>query len=202
MAEEARKKGVHETDSYKKRLAGIEEHILQREHLTKFAEDAATDDKVKSAYEQMVKDFKPTMEVNARHILVKTEDEGKAIIKELDGGADFATLAKEKSTGPSGANGGDLGFFGQGAMVPEFEKAAFSLKKGEHSKEPVKTQFGFHVIKVEQYRESEAPKFEEAEQQLKGDIANKAVSKYIEGLRKSAKIVLFDKDGKEIKAEQ
>ncbi len=202
VAVEARNKGVDKTESYKKRLASIEEHILQREYLTSFAEEQITDEKVKAAYEKVVKDFKPTMEVNARHILLKTEEDAKEVIKDLDKGVDFAQLAKNKSTGPSGANGGDLGFFGQGAMVPEFEKAAFALKKGEYSKEPVKTQFGFHVIKVEEFRKSEAPKMEEAADQIKGEIANKAVSEYIESLRKSAKIVLFDDAGKEIKTDK
>lgn len=202
VAAAARLQGVHKTEEFHKRMTSIEEHVLQRQLLTEFAEKQLTDEAIKTSYDQMVKNFTPEMEVNARHILVETEDEAKAIIKELDGGADFAELAKEKSTGPSGANGGDLGYFSAGAMVPEFDKAVFAMEKGEHSKEPVKTQFGFHVIKVEQYRSSEAPKLEEVEEQIKGEIANKAVSGYVATLRQQAKIVLFDKDGKEIKQDK
>ncbi len=109
----------------------------------------------------------PEKQLKARHILVKTEDEAKEIIKELEGGADFAELAKAKSTGPSGTKGGDLGTFGKGQMVPEFEAAAFALEVGEFSKEPVKTQFGFHVIKVEDKLDQPLPTFEEAREQLR-----------------------------------
>jgi peptidyl-prolyl cis-trans isomerase C len=202
VAATARMEGVQKTEAFKKQMKSIEEHVLQRQFLTDYAEKQITDEKVKAAYEAMVKDFKPTKEVHARHILAKDEDTAKAIIKELDDGADFVALAKEKSTGPSGPNGGDLGFFGPGQMVPEFEKAAFAMKKGEHSAEPVKSQFGFHVIKVEEFRDSEAPKFEEVEEQIKGEIANKAVSDYVAELRKNAELKLFDKDGKEIKQDK
>lgn len=202
VAAQARKEKLHESEDYKKRLLTIEEHVLQREFLTKYAEAELGDDKVKAAYEEMIKDFKPATEVHARHILVKTEDEAKELIAALDKGIDFVELAKKKSTGPSGPNGGDLGFFGAGQMVPAFEKAAFELKKGEYTKTAVKTQFGFHVIKVEETRESDAPKFEESEEELKGKIANDAVTAYLNDLRKSAKIVMLDKDGKEIKTDK
>lgn len=202
VAAQARIDGVHKTDDFKKRMQTIEEHVLQREFLTNYAEAQITDERVKAAYDKMTKDFKPELELHARHILLKTEDDAKAVIKELEGGKSFEELAKSKSTGPSGPNGGDLGFFGMGAMVPEFEKAAFSLKAGEFSKEPVKTQFGFHVIKAEEFRKSEAPKLEEVEEQLKGEIANKAVSEFIDGLRQKAEIKMFDAEGKEIKQDK
>jgi peptidyl-prolyl cis-trans isomerase C len=202
VAAEALKDKLNESESYKKRLATIEEHLLQREFLTQYAESNITDEKVKAAYDKMVAEFKPVMEVHARHILVEKEDEAKALIKELENGKDFAELAKAKSTGPSGPNGGDLGFFSQGQMVPEFEKAAFGLKKEEFTKVPVKTQFGYHVIKVEEFRKSEAPKQEDIAEQLKGQIANEAVTSYLAELRKSAKIVMLDKDGKEIKTDK
>ncbi|SCA56764.1 PpiC-type peptidyl-prolyl cis-trans isomerase [Candidatus Terasakiella magnetica] len=202
VAAAARMQGVHKTDNFKKRMMGIEEHVLQREFLTKFAEAKMTDKAVKAAYDEMIKGFEPKKEVHARHILVKTQEEAEALIKELKGGADFVELAKTKSTGPSGPNGGDLGFFGQGMMVPEFEKAAFAMKAGEFSTEPVKTNFGYHVIKVEEFRKSEAPKLEEAEEQIKGKIANDAVTAYVAELRKKAKIKLFDENGKEIKEDK
>ena len=128
--------------------------------------------------------------------LVKTEDEAKAIIKNLRGGADFEATAKEKSTGPSGPNGGDLGFFGKGQMVPEFEKAAFALKKGKITDTPVKTQFGWHIIKVDDRRKSEPPSFDSIKQKLRTEISQEAGSKYVSGLRKEAKIERFDLDGK------
>jgi len=202
VAAKARMDGLHKTDEFKQRMQSIEEHVLQRQFLIDFAEKAATEEKVKAAYDEMVKNFNPEKEVHARHILLKTEDEAKAVIKELEGGADFVELAKTKSTGPSGPNGGDLGFFGAGQMVPPFELAAFDLKEGEFSKKPVKTQFGYHVIKAEAFRVSEAPKLEAVEEKIKGDIANESVGEYIESLRKKAEIKMFDEAGKEIKMDQ
>lgn len=202
VVDAARKEGVDESERFKKRMAQVEEFILQREFLDKLAKDAASDKAIQASYDDMVKNFKPQMEVQARHILLKEEETAKDVIKALDGGADFAELAKEKSTGPSGANGGDLGFFSKGAMVPEFEAAAFALKAGEYSKEPVKTQFGYHVIKVEESRPSQPPKLETIKEQLKGQIANQAVAAYVADLRKGAKIVLLDENGKEIKPDQ
>jgi peptidyl-prolyl cis-trans isomerase C len=105
---------------------------------------------VKARYDKEVAATPPEEEISARHILVEAEEEAKALITELDAGKDFAELAKEKSTGPSAGNGGDLGYFTKGRMVPEFEAAAFALEKGQYGKEPVKTQFGWHVIKVEE----------------------------------------------------
>jgi peptidyl-prolyl cis-trans isomerase C len=111
---------------------------------------------VKARYEQEVAAVPPEEEISARHILLETEEEAKALITELDAGKDFAELAKEKSTGPSAGNGGDLGYLTKGRMVPEFEAAAFALTPGQYGKEPVKTQFGWHVIKVEERRETSA----------------------------------------------
>lgn len=202
VAEQARKDGFDEKEEFKKRMADIEQQVLARDFIADYAEKQITDERVEEAYQKMIKDFEPQKEVHARHILVEDEAAAKDVIKELEGGADFVELAKSKSTGPSGPQGGDLGFFSAGAMVPEFEKAAFALKAGEFSKEPVKTQFGYHVIKLEEERKTQPPKLEEVKDQIEGEIGNEAVSKYIEGLRKDAKIVLFDKDGKEIKEDK
>jgi peptidyl-prolyl cis-trans isomerase C len=119
--------------------------------------DPVSDADIKARYEQEIAAVPPEEEISARHILLETEEAAKAVIAELDAGKDFAELAKEKSTGPSAAQGGDLGFFTKGRMVPEFEAAAFdALTPGEYGKEPVKTQFGWHVIKVEERRETSA----------------------------------------------
>ncbi|WP_417783861.1 peptidylprolyl isomerase [Terasakiella pusilla] len=202
VAEQARKDGFDKNEEFKKRMADIEQQVLARDFIADYAEKQITDKRVEEAYQAMIKDFEPQKEVHARHILVEDEAAAKEVIKELEGGADFVELAKTKSTGPSGPQGGDLGFFSAGAMVPEFEKAAFALKAGEFSKEPVKTQFGYHVIKLEEERKTQPPKLEDVKDQIEGEIGNEAVSKYIEGLRKDAKIVLFDKDGKEIKEDK
>jgi peptidyl-prolyl cis-trans isomerase C len=122
---------------------------------------------IKARYDKEVAATPPEEEISARHILVETEEEAKALITELDAGKDFAELAKEKSTGPSAGQGGDLGFFTKGRMVPEFEAAAFEITPGEYGKEPVKTQFGWHVIKVEERRETAPPAFEEVADQVR-----------------------------------
>jgi peptidyl-prolyl cis-trans isomerase C len=106
-------------------------------------------------------------QIKARHILVETEDKAKGVIADLKKGGDFAALARERSTGPSASDGGKLGFFGRGQMVPAFEAAAFKLKKGAFTEIPVKTQFGWHVILVEDRKKSEAPSFEDVEKYLR-----------------------------------
>ena len=132
--------------------------------------------------------------VRARHILVETEDEAKAIIAELDKGADFETLAKEKSTGPSGPAGGDLGYFSRGRMVPEFEEAAFALDVGAYTEEPVQTQFGWHVIQLNETRIKEAPTLEEVRDELRAKVEQDVVKAHIDGLVENANV---DRSGSE-----
>ena len=123
--------------------------------------------------------------------MVKEEKVALAVIVELDKGKDFAELAKTKSTGPSGPTGGDLGYFGRGQMVPAFEKAAFDLDKGMYTTTPVKTQFGYHVIKQEDRRAKAPPAFEEVEQRLRTQLSQAAGAQYMGELRKAAKIEKF-----------
>ena len=153
------------------------------------------DAEVKARYEAEAKKLANIEQIKARHILVKTEDGAKAIIAELKGGGDFAELAKKKSTGPSATDGGDLGFFGKGQMVPAFEKAAYALNAGAFSETPVKTQFGWHVIKVEERKKADIPSFEEMEPAIRDRLSQDAGSAYIMKLRKEAKITRFNADG-------
>ena len=138
--------------------------------------------------------------MSARHILVEKEDDAKAIIAALDKGADFATLAKEKSTDPAKDNGGDLGFFSREDMVPEFADAAFKLQKGEYTKTPVHSQFGWHVIKVEDRRTAAPPSFEDSKQQLTNELAREVIGAKIKDLRSGAKIEMFALDGSPLPA--
>jgi peptidyl-prolyl cis-trans isomerase C len=131
-------------------------------------------------------------EVRARHILVESEDEAKAILEQLKGGADFATVAKEKSKDPGAAEGGDLGYFTKDQMVPEFADVAFKMYPGQLSN-PVKTQFGWHVIKVEDKRTRQPPEFEKVKDQIEAYLARKAQSDFITKLRQSAKVERLDK---------
>ena len=149
---------------------------------------------IKALYDEKYGDFEGPKEVHARHILVKTEDEAKELIKELDGGKDFAELAKEKSTGPSGPQGGDLGFFTKERMVKPFAEAAFAMEPGAYSKEPVKTDFGWHVIKVEEVRSQPAPSFEAVKNQLRVEAIRSHYNKVMEELKAKADITIVEDD--------
>lgn len=151
------------------------------------ANTAVTDAAVQAAYDKQVADFKPVPEYNAAHILVDTEDKAKALKAEIDGGADFAELAKANSSDGSAAGGGDLGWFSDGQMVPEFETAVKTLKVGAVS-DPVKTQFGWHLIKLTDTRESAAPTLEEVRPQIEDQLKQAAVQAKLETLRAAATI--------------
>ena len=195
-AADARKKRLHETKEFKVLMSRIEDQMLQRTVLQAEMDKALTEDALKRRYDALIADEKSSTEVHARHILVKTKEEANDIIEQLQNGASFEVTAKEKSTGPSATSGGDLGFFGKGQMVPEFEKAAFSLRKGKFTDTPVKTQFGWHIIKLEDRRKSEPPSFESIKQKLQTEISQETGAEYVSGLRKEAKIERFDLDGK------
>ena len=148
---------------------------------------ALTDEAIQAAYDSKFADAEPTQEYNASHILVKTEEEALALKSELDAGADFASAAKEKSTGPSGSNGGALGWFGKGAMVPSFEAAVADLDVGAVSA-PVKTQFGWHVIILNETRNASAPTLAEVRPELEDALRESALSNAIEILREKADV--------------
>lgn len=146
------------------------------------------DDAVEAAYQAQIAEAAPEQEFNAAHILVETEDEAKALKAELDGGADFAELAKEKSTGPSGPSGGALGWFGLGMMVPPFEQAVIALAPGAIS-EPVQTQFGWHVIKLNETREKAKPTLEEMRPELTQQLRSDAITNALDEITKAANVV-------------
>ena len=193
IAADARNRKLDKDAAFKAQLATVMDQLLERYAMRKHIETAVTDAKLKTMYDARA--TAGTVEVHARHILLKTADDAVAVIKMLDGGADFADVAKQKSTGPSAPQGGDLGFFGPGQMVPEFEEAAFKLKDGAYSREPVQTQFGFHVIKVEERRSATPPTFEESKEELRAEAAQKAGTEFVEALRAKAKIERFNLDG-------
>jgi peptidyl-prolyl cis-trans isomerase C len=169
----------------------IERQLLQRSAITQAINKSVTDAALQNAYSKMKIENKGNEEIHARHILVKEEKTAIAIIAELDKGKKFAELAKTKSTGPSAKNGGDLGYFGRGQMVPEFEKAAFAMDKGSYTTTPVKTQFGYHVIKQEDRRARVIPSFAEIEEGLRSQLSQVAGAQYMAELRKKAKIEKF-----------
>jgi peptidyl-prolyl cis-trans isomerase C len=176
-----------------KHLLAFDHNRLLMEALLQEAGKAALSDTAEHAvYDEAIKQAKSEPEVHARHILVPTEEEAKTIVAQLKGGADFATLAKEKSKDPGAADGGDLGYFTKDQMVPEFADAAFKLDKGQIS-DPVKTQFGWHVIKVEDKRVKPTPTFDQVKPQIENYVAHRAQTELVENLRKSATIERLDK---------
>ncbi|HYM31270.1 MAG TPA: peptidylprolyl isomerase [Candidatus Cybelea sp.] len=183
----------------KKRLSQARDTVLQQSYLVREIEKGMTDQRLKAEYDKMLKDRPPVEEVHARHILVPTEDDAKAVIAELQKGGDFAALAKAKSKDGSSAEGGDLGYFTKDQMVPEFAEAAFGLKAGEYTKTPVKTQFGWHVIKVDDRRQQPAPSFEDSKEELKGAVARQIQGDIVKTLRAKANVTMFNADGSPIK---
>ncbi|NNG13370.1 MAG: peptidylprolyl isomerase [Halobacteria archaeon] len=145
-----------------------------------------SDEQVRQVYDTQI--GVPSTEYNARHILVETREAADQVISLLDSGSDFAELAKEKSIGPTGKNGGSLGWFSSNQMVAPFSEAAAALEKGSYSKEPVQTQFGWHVILLEDTRESTPPPFEDVKDRLKNAVTNQQLQQHIQQVRQSAKV--------------
>ena len=192
LAQAAEKQNIANRDDVKHRLAFERNKVLMETLLQDTGKAALTDDALHKVYDEAVKQMPPEEEVHARHILVPTEDEAKEIEAELKKGADFATLAKEKSKDPGAADGGDLGYFTKDQMVPEFSEAAFKLDRGQIS-DPVHTKFGWHIIKVEDKRIKPTPTFDEVKPQLENFVAHKAQAELVASLRKDATIERLDK---------
>lgn len=195
IANAGRKENLEASPDVKRRMAIFEERVIQEVYLNQRIEKASTPEALRVRYDQFVKDNPAKEQVSARHILVASESEAKAIIVQINGGADFAKLAAEKSIDPAGKqNGGDLGFFAREEMVPEFSAAAFGMKAGELSAAPVKTQFGWHVIRVDSRRQQK-PEFEEVREQLASEVQQETVNSVIAKLREGTKIERFNLDG-------
>ncbi len=188
LAEAGEKAGKEASPDVQRRLKWLKAQTLRDAYVHDVVDPQITGAAVKARYDEMLKQVKSQTEIHARHILVKTEAEAKAIIAQLDKGADFATLAKAKSTGPTGPRGGDLGFFGPGRMVPAFDKAAFALKAGEYTKVPVETQFGWHVIKVEEVRDVKPPSFDQVKVRLRQRMEQQKLREVVDELKTKAKI--------------
>jgi len=192
VAKAAEDKKLENTDDFKKRLAFTRSRLLMDSLLATEGKSATTDDSMKKVYEEASKQITGEQEVHARHILVESEDEAKAVKEELNKGADFAELAKKKSKDPGASDGGDLGFFTKDQMVPEFSAVAFALEPGKVS-DPVKSQFGWHVIKVEEKRSRQAPAFDQVKGQIETYVTRKAQADYVAKLREAAKVERMDK---------
>jgi peptidyl-prolyl cis-trans isomerase C len=192
VSKEAEDKKIADRDDFKTRLAFARNRLLMDNLLAVEGKAATTDENMKKVYEEAAKQISGEQEVHARHILVETEDQAKKIEGELKKGADFAELAKKESKDPGASDGGDLGFFTKDQMVPEFSAAAFALEPGKIS-DPVKTQFGWHIIKVEEKRTRKAPDFEQVKPQIETYVVRKAQADYVAKLRTAAKVERMDK---------
>ena len=195
--DEAVKAGYDKDPAIKKRIASLEKQVVMQGFMENKAKSLVTDAQLHAAYDEKVAAAKGQEEVKARHILVATEEEAKKLSEQLKNGISFEKLAKEKSTDKgSGNNGGELGWFTKDKMVPEFAEVAFKLKKDEVS-EPVKSEFGWHIIKLEDRRPVQIASFEDMKEGLKTELANKSVQTYVEGLLKGANIKYYSPEGKE-----
>ena len=191
LSQAAEQQKLADRPDVKHKLAFDRNRLLMEALLQNTGKAALSDAAEHQVYDQAIKQVKSEEEVRARHILVPTEAEAKAIIAQLKNGADFATLAKEKSKDPGAADGGDLGYFTKDQMVPEFAEAAFKLDKGQIS-EPVKTQFGWHVIKLEDKRVKPTPTFDQVKGQIENYVAHRAQAQLVDKLRSAANIERLD----------
>lgn len=195
--EQGKKDGLDKDADVKRALKDIEQQLVVKAWMGKKLKSEVTDAAVKQGYDKFLAEFKPVEEVRARHILSESEDAAKAVIAELKKGADFTEAAKTKSKDPSAKqNGGDLGYFTKDEMVPQFAEAAFTMQPGQLSETPVKSQFGWHVIKVEDRRMASPPTFEQAQPVIREKLAEETAERLISDIRTKAKIKRFDPEGK------
>lgn len=195
MLQAATNAKIQDTAEYKEQLKTAQEDLARKVYIEQLLAQKVTDAEVKNFYDnEYVKNFKSKKEVKAKHILLSDEKTAKDMIKKLNNGANFEKLAKENSKD----NAVDLGYFNEELMVPEFTKAAFALEKGKYTKEPVKTQFGYHVILVEDFRDSTPLPLKDVEPQIKNLLSQKTIAETFDGLYKNGQITKYDLEGKEI----
>ncbi len=198
LAARAVDSGLDRDEDFQRRAAFLQERALHSELVDKEVADKVTDEEVRARYDRQISETPPVNEVKARHILVKTKEQAQEIIKQLDGGAKFEDLASQHTTDPSGkTTGGDLGYFGPGQMVPEFETAAFALDIGGYTKEPVQSQFGFHVIKVEDKRAQQPPAFEQVRDQVRSVVFREKYFALVKEIRDAASVDIADPELKQ-----
>jgi peptidyl-prolyl cis-trans isomerase C len=193
---EAKKAKIENDPKVKEAFVEAQNSIMRRAWLAKKVDADVTEAQVKAKYDELLKTAQPEEQVHARHILVDSEDAAKAVLADLKSGVSFEDEAKAKSKDPSGkTNGGDLGYITKGETVPEFSEAAFKLKPGEITQVPVKSQFGWHIIKVEDRRMAPPPSFDEAKNQVRQQMEQQDVMTVIAALKKTATVKRFKIDG-------
>ncbi len=192
LVADAEAKGIDKKPDIARRIALLRDRALHSAYIEDQISSKVTDEEVRARYDKEIAAAPPVNEVRASHILVDSKEKAEEIIKQLDGGADFATLAKENSKDGSANEGGDLGYFGPGRMVAEFEKAALALDVGAYTKEPVQTQFGWHVIKVTDRRQQLPPPFEKVKDQIKAAVLTEKYFDLVKSMRAAATVDIPD----------
>ena len=192
---EGRKANLQDDLLVRQRMARFEEQLIYEVYLNRYLEGIVTEAALRQRYEAFVEAYPPRDEIKARHILVGTEEEAGTVIERIAGGAAFEDVAKDVSTDGTAEKGGDLGYFVRGAMVAEFAEAAFKLKAGEMTEVPVQTQFGWHVIRVDDRRLAAPPAFEQIRDQMSNEIAQQAMTELTDSLREKVTIERFNMDG-------
>jgi peptidyl-prolyl cis-trans isomerase C len=191
----ARKEGLDKDPMVQRQMASAEEEALQSALFHRDIGPLVTDEAVRSRYDHDIAGKTGEPEVHARHILVSSEADAVAIIADLKKGGDFAAIAKARSTDPGGAQGGDLGWFKKGDMLPEFAEAAFALQPGQVSDKPVHTRYGWHVIQVLERRTASPATFEQARDELRNQMIQQAVEKLVADAVAGANVERFNLDG-------
>jgi peptidyl-prolyl cis-trans isomerase C len=192
----ARQMGLDRDPEVQSRIRRAEEETLQQALLLREVQPLLTDEALRARFARETAARPAEEEIRARHILVPTEQEARTALAEARRtGADFSEVARRRSTGPGAREGGDLGFFKRGDMIPEFEEAAFALQPGQISQNPVRTQFGWHVIKVEERRSAPAPSFEESREALRQQAFEEGVNAAVERIRTAARVERTDAAG-------
>lgn len=194
--------GIENKPEVKKNIEKAKEGVIAQAFILDKIKDKITDAAIKEKYNEVIKKFPQEKEVHLRHILVDNKETAQSVIKALKNGTDFKKLAQTKSKDGTAKEGGDLGFFRKSELPKELSEAAFALTPGTYSQEPVKSDFGWHVLLVEEVRDAIPPKFDDIKNELKGLVTQEAVVTLVKDLRAGAKIQLFDKDGKPLPLEE
>jgi peptidyl-prolyl cis-trans isomerase C len=194
VARLARSAGTQDNEDYKRQVEDAAARILQTVYLGGQIEERMTEERLAKAYEVFVAENPPTEQIRASHILVEAKESAQAIVAEVRSGGDFAEVARRESTGPSASAGGDLGYFEKGQMVPTFAEAAFALEVNEVS-DPVQTQFGWHVIKLANRRQTPPPSLDEVREELTQRLTGEIMGEVLSEAREGVTIEKFDAEG-------
>lgn len=187
LGDRAAASGLNDDPEVKETLAKLQEDVVREVFLRRYLKERVTDEALQTRYQEFLKNNPPQPEIHARHILVPTKEEAQKAIADISSGKDFSEVATALSKGGSAQNGGDLGYFVKDDMVPEFAEAAFAMQPGEISKAPVQTQFGWHILKLDDVRDAQFPPFDEVKAQIAQRLEQQKLAAFREGLRTKAK---------------